>query len=379
MKHQTLWTFSGLCLLFCSLSSCGEKTETRVSLSRKEDIDSTVMIHSVKELQDITRYDSCLLYVSLEGCHYCASTKEVLKSYIKETSALIYEVDRSVYASAYDETTNSQGKYAFLYPKLSGFPGFLFYQNGKLSDTYLNSLSSRDDLDEMLKDKAYLTNRYILNDVEYSTREDSYSFILSEQDEVCKSEITLGFTTAALDGKIGANTKCNVLFTWRRCSDCKNYNTLVLTPFLEKNSDAKLYYYETDGYMQLKREEGTIGEHVSSLWSDFCKKYHLTDFMVMDAYGNEAGYVPSMLSFENGDYRFSVFSNQNGVERNSDGTLSYTNTYYPELKNIKSKTKVDEGDSTSSTYQKALKELNESVQKEDITLNTKYLEEIFYA
>lgn len=118
---------------------------------------------------------------------------------------------------------------------------------------------------------------------------------------------------------------------------------------------------------------------MSSLWSDFCKKYHLTDFMVMDAYGNEAGYVPSMLSFENGDYRFSVFSNQNGAERNSDGTLSYTNTYYPELKNIKSKTKVDEGDNTSSIYQKALKELNESVQKEDVTLNTKYLEEIFHA
>ena len=131
--------------------------------------------------------------------------------------------------------------------------------------------------------------------------------------------------------------------------------------------------------MQLKREEGTIGEHVSSLWSDFCKKYHLTDFMVKDAYGNEAGYVPSILSFENGNYRFSVFSNQNEVQRNSDGTLSYQNTYYPELKNIKSKTKVDEGDNTSSTYQKALKELNESVQEEDVKLNTKYLEEIYNA
>lgn len=379
MKHSALWTFSGLCLLFSCLSSCGESQDLRVSLSRKEDIDSTVMIHSVKELQDITRYDSCLLYVSLEGCHYCASTKEVLKSYIKETECLIYEVDRSVYASAYDEKTNSEGKFAFLYPKLSGFPGFLFYQNGKLTDTYLNSLETRDNLDDMLKDKAYLTNRYILNDVEYSTREDSYSFILSEQDEICKNEITLGFSTIELDTKIKSKAKYNVLFTWRRCSDCKNYNDLVLSPFLKSNDSAKLYYYETDGYMQLKRQEGEVGEHVSSLWSSFCNKYYLTDFSVTDSYGNTAGYLPSLISFENGGHRFSVFSNQGDIIRNSDGTISYNNTYYPELKTLKSNTKVDEGDKTSSTYQKALKELNEKVQKEDIKLNTAYLEDIFHA
>ncbi len=379
MKHSALWTISGLCLLFSCLYSCSESTDTRVALSRKEEIDSTVMIHSVKELQDITRYDSCLLYVSLEGCHYCASTKEILKSYIKETECLIYEVDRSVYASAYDEKTNSEGKFAFLYPKLSGFPGFLFYQDGKLTDTYLNSLESRDDLDDMLKDKAYLTNRYLLNDVEYSTREDSYSFILSEQDEICKNEITLGFTTIELDKKIESNAKYNVLFTWRRCSDCKNYNELVLSPFLKSNDTAKLYYYETDGFMQLKREEGEVGEHVSSLWSSFCNKYYLTDFMVTDSYGNTAGYVPSMISYENGNHRFSVFANQNDIIRNSDGTLSYNNTYYPELKTLKSNTKVDDGDKTSSTYQKALKELNEKVQKEDVKLNTAYLEDIFHA
>ncbi len=379
MKRIALWTLSDLCLLFCCLSSCSEKTDTRVALSRKEDIDSTVMIHSVKELQDVTRYDSCLLYVSLEGCHYCAQTKTVLKSYIKETSCLIYEVDRSVYASAYDEKTNSEGKYAFLYPKLEGFPGFLFYQNGKLTDSYLNSLGTSDDLDSMLKDKAYLTNRYLLNDVEYSTREDSYSFVLCEQDEVCKNEITLGFTTVALDKKIEDRTKCNVLFTWRRCSDCRNYNSLVLTPFLKSNESAKLYYYETDGFMQLKREEGEVGEHVSKLWSDFCNRYYLTDFIITDSYGNTAGYVPSVVSFENGSHKFSVFSNQGDIERNSDGTLSYQNTYYPELKELKSNTKVDEGDKTSSKYQKALKELNEKVQAQDIKLNTAFLEEIFHA
>ena len=72
MKHTTRCCLSALCLLFSmSLASCnrGESTETRVLLSKKENIDSTIMIHSVKELQDITRYDSCTLYVSLEGCH----------------------------------------------------------------------------------------------------------------------------------------------------------------------------------------------------------------------------------------------------------------------------------------------------------------------
>lgn len=385
MKHTTRCCLSALCLLFSmSLTSCnrGESTETRVLLSKKENIDSTIMIHSVKELQDITRYDSCILYVSLEGCHYCYDTKKILKEYIKANETIIYEVDRSVYASAYDEKTNQEGKYAFLYPRLEGFPGFLFYQSGKLVDSYLNSISTEDDLTYMLKDKVYQTNRYCLNDVEFSVREDSYSFVSTETDEICKSEIALGFTTTELKDKIEKqkteDKPLNVLYTWRRCSDCKTYQNSVLMPFMKKNEDAKVYYYETDGYMQLKRREDAIGKHVLSLWASFCNEFHLNAFSYDNGEKHLPGFVPSVLSYQKDNYQFSVFMNQQDLRRNEDGTLSYYHTWYDELKNIRSKTKVEQGDTTSSTYQKALKELNASVLKEDIRLNSLFLEDIFH-
>lgn len=385
MKHTTRCCFSALCLLFSlSLASCnrGESEEKRVLLSKKENIDSTVMIHSVKELQDITRYDSCLLYVSLEGCHYCYDTKQILKEYIKENETIIYEVDRSVYASAYDEKTNQEGKYAFLYPRLEGFPGFLFYQNGKLVDSYLNSVETKDDLNYMLKDKIYQTNRYCLNDIEFSVREDSYSFVTTETDEICKSEIALGLTTTELEKKIkdqqNIEKPLNVLYTWRRCSDCKSYQNSVLIPFMKKNENAKLYYYETDGFMQLKRREDEIGEHVLSLWTSFCKEFHLDSFSVENEEQSIPGFVPCVISYQNDKYEFSIFLNQQDLRRNEDGTLSYYHTWYEELKKIHSKTKVKQGDSTSSTYQKAMKELNDAVLKEDIRLNTLFLEDIFH-
>ena len=385
MKPIIRCCLSALCLLFSmSLASCNraDPDEKRILLSKKENIDSTIMIHSVKELQDITRYDSCLLYVSLEGCHYCYDTKQVLKEYIKENETIIYEVDRSVYAPAYDDKTNQEGKFAFLYPRLEGFPCFLFYQDGKLVDSYLNSISTKNDLSYMLKDKIYQTNRYCLNDVEFSVREDSYSFVSTETDEICKNEIALGFTTTELKDKIEKqkteNKHLNILYTWRRCSDCKNYQNSVLIPFIKKNENARIYYYETDGYMQLKRREDEIGEHVLSIWASFCKEFHLDSFSYQNSEKEVPGFVPSIISYQKDNYEFSVFLNQQDLRRNEDGTLSYHFTWYEELKNIRSKTKVNQGDTTSSTYQKALKELNAAVMKEDIRLNSLFLERVSY-
>ncbi len=371
MKTRNVMLLSLLVLPFSV--SCGKGEDSRVRLGKVEGIDSTIRIHSEKELTDITRYDDCMLYVSLEGCHYCADTKEQLKNYIRENQVMVYEVDRAVYASAYDSTTNQEGKYAFLYPKVSAFPAFFFYKNGKLVNSYLNSLADEKACDDLFEEYTYQTETYCLNDIEYSKREDSYAFLTSESDEATKDQILLGFTDTAL--KKAIENPITILFTWRRCSDCKAYNTDVLLPFTKENPKSKIYYYETDGFMQLKRMEGELGDYGLKLWSDFCVSYHLDTYLNMDKNGNRAGFTPSIVSFEKDSYDFSVFSNYLNPKRNEDGTLSFETTYYPEILALRSKKKVKQGDNTSSDYQKALRELTERALRIDAEKNMQFLKE----
>lgn len=372
MKTRNAMLFSLLVLPFSV--SCGKgETDARVRLGKIEGLDSTIRIHSEKELTDITRYDDCMLYVSLEGCHYCAETKGRLKNYIQKNQVMVYEVDRSVYASAYDSTTNQEGRYAFLYPKISAFPAFFFYKNGKLVNSHLDSLSDEKTTEDFFAEYTIPTENYCLNDIEYSKREDSYSFLTSESDEKTKDQILLGFTDKTLSKAI--ENPITVLFTWRRCSDCEAYANYVLLPFRKENQVGKIYYYETDGFMQLKRMEGELGDYGLTLWSDFSIRYHLDTYPNIDRNGNASGFTPSIVSFQKDGYRFSVFSNYQNPKRNNDGTLSFSKAYYPEILALTSKKKVKEGDTTSDNYQKAFKELTERATEIDAELNIEFLKE----
>lgn len=382
MKQKLLFILSvSLCLPFfcsCNNNKATIDSDSKVLLYRKENLSSTIMLNSVKQLQDVTRYENCMLYVSLDGCSHCELAKTYLKKYIKENNVVVYEIDRNTYASAYDEKTNFTGTYANMFPKIKGFPAFFFYKDGKLVDSYLNGIESEDDLNTLFSSYTVATNLYLLNDINYSITDDAYCFTNSEELEETKALDLLGFTTDDLDYKISTGEAFNVLYTWRRCSDCKNYRAKVLYPFLYKNKDKKIYVYETDGFMQLKRMSDVEDyENIGlNLWSEFSTKYHLSDYPNIDKNGNTAGYVPTIVSYKSSiDYKISVFANQGNVTRREDGTIHYQQAFYDELKELKSDTIVDEGDKTSSTYQKALKELNKKVLEKDVELNYNFLGE----
>ena len=59
------------------------------------------------------------------------------------------------------------------------------------------------------------------------------------------------------------------MFSWRKCSDCKEYNKEVLTPFYNKYENKKLYIYEVDGYYSLKNyldENNNPVQEYLNLW-----------------------------------------------------------------------------------------------------------------
>ena len=69
-----------------SVSCKGSETyeHEKVLLSKSSMLTSTVLLETKQQLQDVTRYDDCMVFVALEGCEYCARTKEILKNYIFE-------------------------------------------------------------------------------------------------------------------------------------------------------------------------------------------------------------------------------------------------------------------------------------------------------
>lgn len=361
--------------VFFSLS-CSENSDDRVTLYKMDDLDSTVLIETRSEFENITRNDSCMIYVSLEGCHYCADSKKIIKEYVKKNNTVIYEVDQVVYKDAYSELTNEYGQYANLYPILPGFPSFLFFSGGKLKNTYFNSITDMDTMEKVMDKYTNPINIYYLNDVVYTSKWDAYCYTNSEQNEKTENLDLLGFTTERLDSYI-SSTSFTVAYSWRKCSDCINYHSKVLYPYLRKNKTKKIYLYEVDGFMTLKRMDDNEYKKLGlTMWSEFCTNYHLSDYGYTDSEGNIAGYTPTIVTYKGNkdNYELSVFSNQTDLNRNDDGTLSYKKAFYSELTEIKSDTKVSaDSDELSSDHQKAVKELNEKVQKKDIELNTMYL------
>jgi hypothetical protein len=155
------------------------------------------------------------------------------------------------------------------------------------------------------------------------------------------------------------------MFTWRRCIDCKNYQQNVLNKFLNTYKDVSIYYYEVDGYYQLKRDADEEDRNYGlNLWSNFAKKYHLTDYQgIKDINDNDSGVVPTIIYDIYGERKVSVYANDGQIYRNDKGRLQYGLSFYDDVKKLESKTIVDENDNTSTKYQKALKELSSKAMK----------------
>ena len=82
-------------------------------------------------------------------------------------------------------------------------------------------------------------------------------------------------------------------------------------------------------------------------------------YPVKDSLGNVAGVAPTLVCYRGTERSLSVYRNDLGAVRNGDGTLSYSQSFYPEVLALKSKTTVEEGDTISDSYRKAMEELHD--------------------
>ncbi|MCR4698826.1 MAG: hypothetical protein K5762_05630 [Bacilli bacterium] len=390
--------FSILSLLSFSLPGCSNKSSSsqpqyvdqRVALHKARGVSSLFMITSAEQLRSITRYEDALLFVTLPTCTHCQAERGFLSRYIKEHEVVLYEVSYATYKEAYEDISNESGDYQGHFPKVTRTPTYVFYKKGKFKEKFVGRFGSiSEDVDnyevfeDVLEGYTYINNLYMLNDYTTTSESDSLSyhyFETNESVEETSSLDLLGFGTTSLQEQIKKNEDSTILFTWRRCSDCSSLGLEVFDSFLLEHPEKDIYFYEVDGYYSLKRQDDkTLRDLGLNMWANFSKDYHLYNesFYNVDALGNKAGYVPTFVTFNNNQYvSMNVYANESKPVRNHDGTLSFTMAFHEECKALKSKTQVEEKDTTSDTYINALKEIYNQALSIDITKTKAYLEGI---
>lgn len=372
---------------FSFLPSCqGEKypayESDKILLHKAEGIQSLVNLSTVEELNSVCRYDDAMVFVYLVGCSHCEEQSVYLNQYIQNTESVIYAVDYYVYLQAYDSEDNQSGSYVNLYPACHATPMYLFYSEGTLKNAISTGIdaNSYEEYVQGFSSKVLEIPLYQLNDFTYNS-EDGYTyFTTSEAEEDTKSLDTLGYTTDNLDALLASGEKATVLYTWRRCTDCKSYRSYVFNEFIT-STDKAIYFYEIDGYYLLKRQsDETLRNLGLEKWATFSSKYHLytEDYYNSDVLGNKAGVAPTIVTYDQGEYSsMDVYLNEMNPTRNEDGTLSYSMAFHSEAKEAKSDTTVEENyDVTDDSYIQAQNELADKVLDIDIRLGKEYLQNL---
>jgi thioredoxin-related protein len=347
--------------------SCSN-SESRIYLTKSENVDSFVMIQDVKELNSITRYGDSLVIVTKSSCHYCDLLYGILSDYISSTHEIIYCIDVLTYSEAYEASDNQTGEYALQYPLIKVTPTFLFYKDGSLKEAYINGVTEAK-FSAFMDEKTCPLNYYCLNDLSLVEGKGYYVFDLDEEED------TLSFTTTALDKKIRDLPDAPICFTYRRCPDCTSLFKNVLVSYFSSSSN-KLYYFETEPYYLLKNSSDETKKTTGlNKWSAFSAKYHLTDYELTDSLNNPTGVVPTLIRFSSSGYRVAVYSNERNPYLNSDNYLQYQTSFYDEVKKLKSDSKVSDTSSTSASYLKALGELKKKAQSYDASQVSAFLNE----
>lgn len=329
-------------------------------IKRKEGIKGLVKLETAKQVSDIAEYEDMIIVISQPSCKWCHRYYPLIEQFIENTESIIYEVEYSIYAQL------DSDKYKV--KEITGTPTLLFLDNQKIVD--IQGVASYDDYNEVYKqivENSTFTNYYNLNDYTLKTRKYTVNGkeIISTYYALDVDEYTdaLGYTSLTLEDKIN-NNNIVVLYTWRRCNDCKQLKEDILDNYLneEENKNKRIYYYEVDGFMQKKRAENEEDKKEGiKLWYEFNQKFSFTyypSFSYDDITALTTSVTPTMISYPSKENV--VYLNDSSVNLNDDRTLSYQESFFDEIKNIKTESKVSDD---NLNYASVLDELQNKVKE----------------
>lgn len=327
-------------------------------LKRKEGIKGLVKLETAKQVTDIAEYEDMIMVISQPTCKWCHRYFPLIEQFIENTESIIYEVEYSVFAQL------DKDKYRVT--EVTGTPTLLFLDDQKVVD--IQGAASYDDYNAVynqIVENSSFTHYYCLNDYSLNTRkftvngkEVTSNYYTLDVDEYTDA---LGYTTLTLENKIN-NNNIVVLYTWRRCNDCKQLKDDILDEYLneEEHKNKRIYYYEVDGFMQKKREEKEEDKIEGiNLWYNFNQKFSFSyypSFSYDDMTKLTTSVTPTLISYPSKENM--IYLNDSSVNLNEDKTLSYQESFFDDVKNIKTDLKVNDD---NSNYSEALSQLQEKV------------------
>lgn len=360
-----------------SLSSCqSDALNGKVPVRKIENIDSYVRIQSQNELMRIARYESAVIMVDEKGCASCNKVLPLIIDFVKETEYLIYVVDYStVYINALNDSSNITGEYAGLFPNIKYTPSFLYYHDGKIVDAHDGGYTEgtlASNISSNIKEIGYYSLNTYIKDEDPQYQDFYYTQDFDEDNNI------QGYDTAILDKKISEGNVM-VVYSWRECSDCKDFYNSFFYSYMNDHPNIKIYFYETDGYYQLKRSsDKALAKDGLEKWASFSSSHYLTDYQgIYDKLNIPTGVVPTMIYYGNNTHSTFVYRNSTNVYKNSEGYLQYGTAFLDDVKSLKSDSKVSNDDVSSSSYQKALKELEEKALKVERTKMKEFFDAYF--
>lgn len=339
-----------------SLFSCKTQeainSENNPHINRCETLDAPIKLdfyatgkYDSKTFFDIANYEDMAIVLTQPTCSHCKDFFKYLPNYIASTHAIIYEVNVYDYTMLFDKGTEGFDKYKIqsLYDSV-GTPSMAFIKDKEVLKIESAPSDNQTNVNNFINNNIFLTNYYSLNtytkertDIGQTAEHDVY-----RQDFDASLGI-LGRSTTYLKEKIDISSSLTVLFTWRRCSDCKNLIENVIDDYFltdanknaDKVSSKKLYYFELDGFMQKKRStDDNVKYEGTKEWYDFNKEFSFSYLPTYNENINEyTSVTPTIINYPSKEN--AVFLNHLGVKTNSDNTLSFEYAFYDEVKELK--------------------------------------------
>lgn len=255
-----------------------------------------------------------VLFIYLAGCDGCQTLKTYFPRLVSEEHYLIYGTSFSNYSSLYKD--NGHPNYIYV----GQTPTLLFYQKGVPVGRLVGATSTYSPFKEAFTNMVKPSNVYYLNKADNKTGNDG---------ETTYGYTTIDYTdTSYLDSKIQTSEDINVIFTWKKCSDCKSLFDNWIFDYSNKNLDKTIYLFEVDSF------RNPVDDQVNPNWSSFASKYGLSNYLT--------GKVPSVINYKNGQFnKMVVYHNRGESTKNSDNTYSYLSAYNDEIKSLKGTSEED--------------------------------------
>ncbi len=339
--------------LMLFFTSCKKQSDDLLYINRAESLFGTVKLESKKQVEDILFYEDMIILLTQENCTACHNIYPIIDQVIKDNQFFIYQVDVSIYRQL-DKSISYMDKISYT-------PAMIFFKDQKPVHIQEGLPDKYDSLLNLILSRCKLTNYFSLNTFkqhfkEYSGKTHTYHTLDTDEKVDASS-----FDYSYLKEKTSSNI--TVLYTWRRCKDCKELKETVLNSYTEN----KIYYYEVDGMYQMKRDEDeNIKEEGLKIWKDFNTEFSLS-YLIEE--NNNSAIVPTFVSYPSKEN--AVFKSFYSYKVNEDLSLSFKNSFYQEVKDLKTERKVNRDyleNEQDRSLKEALDELNSTVNHKATTI-----------